>query len=301
MSIKIKSNKRTQRRAVIPFDGEEQFVVPKKGGFGQPDMEGYVMVAGSSTIATSDNPIESPSSSGVSTSTSLPVLSTDTPPRSTSTSTSGSTTLEGGNAPTQAEIDCTTSGGIYSNGACSCPSGTALVRGKCIAITQADMPPPVAQTDCVNSGGTYANNVCTCPSGFSLVNSKCTANVVNLPDLPDFSTMDCANLNIWKDKINNILATSRLVPEVISAYNNALATINATITNKCSTSGGGAIIVAPIGGGGIGGGGFGGGGGGFGEEPQPIEAIEEKKGSNLWIILLLAGVGLYFLTKKSKQ
>jgi hypothetical protein len=38
-----------KREIVIPFDGEENFVVPKRGGFGQPDMEGYVMASGRST------------------------------------------------------------------------------------------------------------------------------------------------------------------------------------------------------------------------------------------------------------
>jgi hypothetical protein len=49
MANTIKSTKRTKREMVIPFEGEEMFVVPKKGGFGQPDMDGYVMAVGRNT------------------------------------------------------------------------------------------------------------------------------------------------------------------------------------------------------------------------------------------------------------
>jgi hypothetical protein len=41
-----KSPKKVKNDVIIPFDGEENFVVPKKGGFGQADMEGYVMITG---------------------------------------------------------------------------------------------------------------------------------------------------------------------------------------------------------------------------------------------------------------
>ena len=50
MANHIKSTKRTKREMVIPFEGEEMLVVPKKGGFGQPDMEGYVMATGNRTM-----------------------------------------------------------------------------------------------------------------------------------------------------------------------------------------------------------------------------------------------------------
>lgn len=41
--------KKTKKRiGVIPFSGEENFVVPKRGGFGQIDNENYFMIAGAS-------------------------------------------------------------------------------------------------------------------------------------------------------------------------------------------------------------------------------------------------------------
>ena len=40
--------KTKKREGVIPFSGEENFVVPKRGGFGQIDNENYFMIAGGS-------------------------------------------------------------------------------------------------------------------------------------------------------------------------------------------------------------------------------------------------------------
>ena len=45
MSVKIKSKKHLKREQVIPFSGEENFVVPRKGGFGMSDNEDYISVA----------------------------------------------------------------------------------------------------------------------------------------------------------------------------------------------------------------------------------------------------------------
>ena len=45
MSIKIKSKKQLKREQVIPFSGEENFIVPRKGGYGMSDNEDYITVA----------------------------------------------------------------------------------------------------------------------------------------------------------------------------------------------------------------------------------------------------------------
>lgn len=45
MSVKIKSRKQLKREQVIPFSGEENFVVPRKGGYGMSDNEDYITIA----------------------------------------------------------------------------------------------------------------------------------------------------------------------------------------------------------------------------------------------------------------
>jgi hypothetical protein len=45
MSIKIKSKKHLKREHVIPFSGEENFIVPRKGGYGMSDNEDYITIA----------------------------------------------------------------------------------------------------------------------------------------------------------------------------------------------------------------------------------------------------------------
>ena len=45
MAIKIKSKKQLKREQVIPFSGEENFIVPRKGGYGMSDNEDYITVA----------------------------------------------------------------------------------------------------------------------------------------------------------------------------------------------------------------------------------------------------------------
>jgi hypothetical protein len=84
MAIKQKSTKKLKREAVVPFAGEENFIVPKKGGFAQPDMEGYVMVAGTSIVA-SDTPTSSSSDSQTTTTQTAPAPATTTTAPSTAT------------------------------------------------------------------------------------------------------------------------------------------------------------------------------------------------------------------------
>jgi hypothetical protein len=84
MAIKQKSTKKLKREAVVPFAGEENFIVPKKGGFAQPDMEGYVMVAGTSIVA-SDTPTSSSSDSQTTATQTAPAPATTTTAPSTAT------------------------------------------------------------------------------------------------------------------------------------------------------------------------------------------------------------------------
>ena len=131
-----KSVRPRKREQVVPFVGEENFIVPKKGGFGQPDNEHYVMVAGG-TVTTSDNPTDTTGGT-TSTSTSIPVLpaeqtgstipsptgtttSTITPPETTTTTLpplSTTATPEVSDTPSTAEADCIARGGAWINGAC---------------------------------------------------------------------------------------------------------------------------------------------------------------------------------------
>jgi hypothetical protein len=101
MANTIKSTKRTKREMVIPFEGEEMFVVPKRGGFGQPDMDGYVMAVGTNaplnTATSTDLGLEVPRSGTTTTSTtSSGTTLSGTPTRATDSTTSqSSTTLSG--------------------------------------------------------------------------------------------------------------------------------------------------------------------------------------------------------------
>ena len=44
MKVQIKSPRANKRKIVVPFSGEENFIVPKQGGFGQPDNEEWISV-----------------------------------------------------------------------------------------------------------------------------------------------------------------------------------------------------------------------------------------------------------------
>jgi hypothetical protein len=124
MATKIKSTKLQKREAVVPFVGEEQFVVPRPKGFGQPDMEGYVMVAGTATIDVPDLPT-STGMEQTTTSTQIPVINTNPPP-ATPTETPPPTLppISTTQPPVQsdetiqAQQDCIASGGAYVNGVC---------------------------------------------------------------------------------------------------------------------------------------------------------------------------------------
>lgn len=104
MATKQKSTKRLKREAVVPFIGEENFVVPKKGGFAQPDMEGYVMVAGTQIVA-SDTPASTPSDSQTTTIQTAPA-----PTTTASAPTTATPPTEVVTAPTVAQAPTTITG-----------------------------------------------------------------------------------------------------------------------------------------------------------------------------------------------
>ena len=288
MSVTIKGNKRTKREIVIPFEGEEMLVVPKSKGFGQPDMDKYVMAVGTQSTTTSNLPTDG--STNTTSGTGIAVTTAGEPIYNAPTS------------PSTAEVNCMNSGGTWVNGACVssqpapataqqlCVSNGGLwVNGTC-QTSPAPEPLP-AETTCINSGGAWINGACVTASSPKLIDT--------LPTFPVWSTLDCVTL---KDKIaeyNAILSTSKFAQNVIDAYNTAIATAQGIYNGKCNVTPPAPItpLIPVIGGGGI----FGGGGGGSApEDEQPQEEVApNESGKKIGIILILALIGgLYFLTRK---
>ena len=97
MPTRTKSTKRVKREIVVPFDGEEMFIVPKRNGFGQPDMEGYVMAVGRGSNLNLGSTSTSTTSSvpnvvGLETTVPRPTATTTTTSQPTTTSTQPNTT-----------------------------------------------------------------------------------------------------------------------------------------------------------------------------------------------------------------
>jgi hypothetical protein len=270
MATKTKSTKLQKREAVVPFVGEEQFVVPRPKGFGQPDMEGYVMVAGTATIDVPNTPtstgVELPTSTQTTTSTQIPVTSSGNP-ITTNTST---------NPPTTTPTDTTTS--------------TLPPLSTTTPPVQSDET-ILAQQNCTASGGAWINGVC-------VNNPSPKTNVTTLPNFPVWDSLDCATLKSKIAEYNATLSTSRFAQNIVDAYNTEIAKAQAIYNTKCNIAPPTPTILLPTGG--IFGGG--GGGGGFGAPPSdeapPIqEAVDNKKG--IFIILAIIGA-VYFLTRKKK-
>ena len=254
-----KSSKSLKREAVIPFHGEEQFIVPKRGGFGQPDNEHYVMVSGGTTIGkavttpivVTNLPSDAPASTSVSTSN-VPPITTITPPvidTPTTPPPSTTTTPVVVDTPTQAETDCIARGGAWINGACV------------IANQPAHTP------------------------------------VSEMPTFPDFSAMDCASLGVQISSIQSTMATGFFTTEVANAYNNALASANSLFNTRCHTTTPPTTLipVIPIGGAFMGGGG----GGFVSAPTDQVAPIEEPQSNKKSIFIILGIIGIiYFLTRK---
>jgi hypothetical protein len=263
-----------RRELVIPFDNEHLFTVPKRGGFGQPDNENYVMVTGGN-VGNSPSPTDTTQTGGgVGTTTSTPATTqTQTPPITITP------TPPISSAPTQ-PISTTTTPPVFTPITDVIPC-TSFTYGSWSACNNG------LQTR------TYVGIPSGCTTSPSLTDTqaRCTTDV--LPTFPNWSSLDCTSLKDWIDRINSTLSTSRFTTDIANAYNNALASANATYTTKCYTNPN-AIVVLPSGG--IGGGGIGGGVGATDEEQLP-QAEENKSNNGLFLILGIVGV-LYFLTRK---
>ena len=275
MNTKIRVKK---REVVIPFEGEEMFVVPKRGGFGQPDNEHYVMAVGNQTATPSDLPTDGSANTG--SSTAVPVTTAGEPIYVPST-----------NTTTTTEPAPTTPPPATPQQLCVAPD--LWVNGQCLKGGVETPPPNSAEATCVNGGGTWMNGAC--------VTSNSPKNdVINtLPNFPVWSSLDCTTL---KDKIaeyNAIASTSKFTQEIANAISTEIAKAQGIYNGKCNVTPPAPIVVPPMGGGG-----FGVGGGGFGEPPMDEVApppVEEKK-SDMGLFLIIGGVALlYFLTKKNKQ
>jgi len=281
MSATIRGNKRLKREMIIPFEGEDMLVVPKRGGFGQPDMEGYVMAVGNQTgrtPTTSSTPQDLPNDP-TNTGTSGTGIAIGEPQQPIPTGTRDTTITPADPTPITPEP-------LTPQQICVA-NGDSWVNGRCIPKFVADEPNP-AETTCINSGGAWIDGACVTSS------SPKPPVVDTLPNFPVWSSLDCVTL---KDKIaeyNAILSTSRFAQNIIDAYNTAIATAQGIYNGKCNVTPPAPIV--PIVGG------FGGGGGGSAPE-EPIieeEVAPDESGKRIGIFLVLALIGgLYFLTRKS--
>jgi hypothetical protein len=274
-----------KRVAVIPFDGEENFVVPKKGGFGQPDNENFVMVAGANVPAP-----DLPTDDGGST-TGVPIGQPQQPIYTSPTTPTEPTPTTP--APATPQQLCVSNGGLWVNGTCQ--------------TSPAPEPLP-AETTCIANGGAWINGACVTSTSPKPVPPTTTtvadAPVVDtLPTFPVWSSLDCTTLRDKIAEYNAILSTSRFAQNIVDAYNTEIAKAQAIYNTKCNITpptpspAPAPITILPVGGGGI----FGGGGGGLGEPPTDVAPVEEEK-SNLGLYLILGGLALlYFLTRKKKQ
>lgn len=292
MQTKTKSTKRLKREKVIPFHGEENFVVAKKGGFGQADNEHYVMVAGSTTIATQSLPSDSPSSTSVSTSTQIPVTSSGNP------ITTNTTTQPPTNIP-PSEVPCTS----YTYGSWSaCQNGTQTrayvgVPSGCVGVapssqtqqnctTSTNDETIQAQQDCTNSGGVWINGACITSTNPRLITT--------IPTFPIWDSLDCASLKTQIAQLNATLSTSKFAQNVVDAYNTEIAKAQSVYNVKCDVAQPPTNVILPVGGGGI----FGGGGGGGIGEPPTDEAPTQEKKNYSWLIIIAILGGAYFLLRK---
>jgi hypothetical protein len=287
MDNRIKSSRANKRELVMPFQGEENLVVPKKGGFGQPDNDKFVnLTTPTSTSNLPDGNTQTSADTGINTG------GVDTG----GTGASSGTTLGG------------SSGGATSSGTHVSP--TTIASQNQSANTESNAP-----TTQVNPIGTPAETTSNIPTNTSVDNQPrgATTNAgnesvdtpppptpVELPTFPDYNTMDCNSLGIEIASIKSTIATGRFVPEVGNAYNEALSRAEGIFTTKCNVPETPpiAIVTPPPIGGGFGGGG----GGGLGDEPTNAPIEEEAPKSNygwLWIVAIIGG--LYFLTKKSNK
>ena len=301
-----------KREVVIPFEGEEMFVVPKRKGFGQPDMEGYVMATGGRSTGletnTSTSTLDTTTDTTTSTSPTIQTgntgvgtaigSSSDVPPpsgtTSTSTSSDGAGTL-GGSSPTSSG---TNAGDV--------PTGNQTSGGSTTLTTASTQPETGINSPIQTGGGTGGTIVGGVTGAGQQTETGTTTTEIQIPTFPNLSSMNCTELKNEITRLSDKIATSVFPINVANAYNNQITLAKSIETNKCSRTPITETIVinpivtppAPIIAHSIGGGIFGG-GGGFGEPPlDEVAPIEEKK-SDTGIFLIIGGIALiYFLTRK---
>jgi hypothetical protein len=302
-----------KREVVIPFEGEEMFVVPKRKGFGQPDMEGYVMATGGRTT-------------GLETDTSNPTLDTNTNTTSGGTSTIFQTGNTGIGIATGSSADVpnprgtisvssssdgagTIGGGIAvgsGTNAGDVPTGNQTQTGTTTIISASPLPEtginsPI-QTGAGSGGQIEVGNM---GAGQQTDTGSGTNTDIEIPLFPNLSTMNCTELKSEIKRLSDKIATNVFPIIVANAYNNQITLAKGIESTKCTRvlpnepliiTPPAPIIAPPIGGG------IFGGGGGFGEPPiDEVAPIEEKK-NNMGIYLIVGGIALlYFLTRKKKS
>jgi hypothetical protein len=297
MQTKIRVKK---REAVIPFDGEENFIVPKRGGFGQPDNANFVMVTGSTskaptTTATPTNlPSQEPTPTLDNTTTTAIQIGQPQQPIIPTTNTNPT--------PAEPSPNPTTGTPAPATPQQLCVAPNMWVNGQCL---QGGVEQSPAELSCIASGGLWSGGINgTCTTSSSPKPLADAPVVDTLPTFPVWSSLDCTTL---KDKIaeyNAILSTSKFSATIVEAYNTEIAKAQAIYNGKCNVTppapspAPAPISILPVGGGGIFGGG---GGGGLGEPPTDVAPVVEEK-SNMGLYLILGGLALlYFLTRKKKK
>ena len=286
MKVTIKSPRANKRKIVVPFSGEENFIVPMQGGYGQPDHEEYIsvdnqyanLIAPIRTNSPSNEPttqtgtgLGTPSIESGNTTT----THTSTPTTTTETSTPATTT------------DTTTITPELTNPVSNTPTPRGTVSNETITPTLVD------------------TGITTPPRTSSGVANE---SVNPLPTFPDYSTLDCSALASEISKLQ-IFINGNTIGDIATAnaYNNALASAKNYQTSKCSATppspSPSPIIIAPVPAPSLGGGFGGGAGGGFGEPPaDEITQTEQPKqnGGLSWFWIAVALGGIYFLTKSNK-
>jgi len=293
MKVQIKSPRANKRKIVVPFTGEENFIVPKEGGFGHPDNDEWISVESKYANLTAPISTNSPSNE---------------PTTQTGTGLGTGTIAQGNTTTTHVSTPTTTT-----------QSSSTSTSGTDTTTITPTLTQPVSTTP-TTSTGTTSNEGITPPlldtgtippkpkSTISTPKSSIvpTESITSLPTFPDYSTLDCSALQSEISRIQLIVSAGGLTTEVANAYNTALATAKSTYTSKCNIPSPAPVIIAPVPTPAVGGGFHGGGGGGgIGEPPADETATTEQtdttSGSGKsWLFILALIGGLYFLTKSGK-
>ena len=297
MGVNVKSKKHLKREVVIPFEGEEGFVVPKKGGFGQPDNEDYVMLV---TDTNSPVPIYQQA----------PVIQSET----------NATPISTGTMSNQPTVVIPTTTSAEPNTTTPTPTPTPIVIQFNYQV--------YAAFDCNQIKDYYAALLAYSPNlsnapreqvdrynveitGVKLaMNKACVVSAVDevTPSFPKWDSLDCATLEKEIMKLEGAMAVIKPSElKTVELYNNELASAKTIFITKCNIKtppppppplG---IPIIPIGIAPIGGGFGGGGGGGSQEEGQGTAPIEAKKDNYDWFWLLLGAGFVYYIYKKGKK